>query len=233
MKVKPQRIHWLQHAEHEDSGCIEPWLRSRGHAVSHTRLYAGERPPAVSTFDWLIVMGGPMNIYQHDQHPWLVYEKQLINDACVSNKKIMGICLGSQLVADVLGGPVSLNKYQEIGWFNVNMDTNNNKSSLMDGIGSSYLAFHWHGDTYALPPGAKRLASSEACPQQAFSWGDRVLGLQFHLEVTAANAREWLRLDPPKPDRYVQTPDYILSDESRFAENNRLMCRLLENLEAI
>lgn len=228
-----QRVHWLQHADHEDSGCIEPWLRSRGHAVSYTRLFAGESPPVLDSFDWLIVMGGPMNIYEYEAHPWLKTEKSFINDAIVTKKKILGICLGSQLVSDVLGGKVTKNKYQEIGWFNVNMTPDRNKSPMTNGIEDRYLAFHWHGDTYALPPGAKCLASSEACSQQAFSWGDRVLGLQFHLEVTAANAREWLRVDPPRPDRYVQTPDFILADESRFTDNNRLMCRLLENMEKI
>ena len=231
--MKKQRIHWLQHADHEDSGCIEPWLTSRGHAVSHTRLYAGEPLPEGSSLDWLIVMGGPMNIYEYDRHPWLRDEKAFINDAIVTKKKVLGICLGSQLVSDVLGGKVTRNKYQEIGWFNVNMESDTDKSSIMSGVGGRYLAFHWHGDTYALPPGAKRLASSEACLQQAFSWGDRVLGLQFHLEVTADNAREWLRVDPPKPDRYVQTPAEILADPARFTENNRLMCRLLENFEKI
>lgn len=231
--MKKQRIHWLQHAAHEDSGCIEPWLRSRGHAVSHTRLYAGEPLPEVASFDWLIVMGGPMNIYEYDRHPWLRDEKVFINDAVVTKKKALGICLGSQLFSDVLGGKVTKNKYQEIGWFNVNMESDADKSSMMSGVDGRYLAFHWHGDTYALPPGARRLASSEACPQQAFSWGDRVLGLQFHLEVTADNAREWLRLDPPAADRYVQTPVEILADPARFTENNRLMCRLLENFEKI
>lgn len=146
---------------------------------------------------------------------------------------MLGICLGSQLIADVLGGKVTKNKYQEIGWFNVNMIEDADKYGIMSGVSGSFEAFHWHGDTYALPAGAICLASSEACAQQAFSWGDRVLGLQFHLEVTLANAREWLRVDPPLPDRYVQSPEQILADGARFTENNRWMCRVLKNMESI
>ena len=177
-------------------------------------------------------MGGPMNIYQHDHYSWLEAEKEFINDACVTNRKIIGICLGSQLLADVLGGPVAINKYNEIGWFNVKLTEEGRKSSW-DVFGEEFLAFHWHGDTYALPPGAKCLAKSEACGQQAFSRGERLLGLQFHLEATADNAREWLKLDAPAPERYVQSAEEILRDPSRFVENNRLMVKLLERMEAV
>src|ERR1051326_8249383 len=114
-----QRVHWIQHAEHERLGCIEPWLRPREVPLGHTRPYAGDAFPAAADYDCLIVMGGPMNIYEHDRHPWLVREKELINDAIVMNKKVLGICLGAQLLADVLGGVVRKNKYQEIGWFEV------------------------------------------------------------------------------------------------------------------
>ncbi|MEK6806255.1 MAG: type 1 glutamine amidotransferase [Pseudomonadota bacterium] len=230
--MKPQRAHWLQHAEHEDSGCIEPWLISRGHQVTHTRLFAGESLPDASSFDWLIIMGGPMNIYEHDRHPWLIPEKKLINDAIVTNKKILGICLGSQLLSDVLGGAVTKNKYQEIGWFKVEL-TEDGVNSPYSVAGHEFLAFHWHGDTYALPPQAKCLARSEACGQQAFSHGARRLGLQFHLEVTVDDAREWLKVDAPKPERYVQSVEEILRDPTRFSENNRLMRKLLEQMEAI
>ncbi len=230
--MKPQRVHWLQHAEHENTGCIEPWLRGRGHQVSCTRLHAADPLPLAQDFDWLLVMGGPMNIYEVDRYPWLAPEKKLINDACVTNKKILGICLGSQLLADVLGGKVSPNKYSEIGWFNVDL-TEDGRNSIARVLSDSFLAFHWHGDTYALPAGAKCLAKSAACGQQAFNHGDRRLGLQFHLEVTAENALEWLKIDAPKTDRYVQSATEILRDPGRFAENNRLMLRLLEQMEAL
>lgn len=226
------RVHWLQHAEHEGLGCIEPWLAARGYAVTRTRLYAGDALPAARDFDWLIVMGGPMNIYQHDQHPWLVPEKALIRDACVTNKKVLGICLGAQLAAHVLGGKVTRNHHAEIGWFDIMLNTVGHKSEFFADFPDRFTAFHWHGDTFAIPPGAQHLMSSEACRNQAFAWADRVVGIQYHLEVTEADARSWLEHETLASQRYVQTAEEILRDPGRFAFDNQLMVKLLERMDA-
>ena len=224
------RIHWLQHADFEDLGCIGPWLEAEGHVVSGTRLYAGETPPAVSAFDALIVMGGPMNIYEYDRHPWLRGEKALIRGAVDAGKRVLGICLGAQLLADVLGGPVTRNAESEIGWFPLQLSEAGRRSPFFAGLPPRFTGFHWHGDTYALPPGAECLARSEGCAQQAFSLGEHVLGLQFHLEVARANAEEWFRHERPQPARYVQTPEQILAQHQNFEENNRWMRAILERL---
>lgn len=225
------RVHWLQHAEHEGLGCIEPWLRARGHRVSGTSLHRGEALPDATDFDWLIVMGGPMNIYEHDRHPWLIREKFLIRDACVMKRKVLGICLGSQLLADVLGGSVSENREPEIGWFDVMLNDEARKSRYFSDFPDRFAAFHWHGDTFKYPPGATPLMSSAACPNQAFTWGEgRAVGLQFHLEVEFDDARRWLSVDAPEPRRYVQDAAQMLSDPARFAENTRLMHLLLERM---
>lgn len=223
------RVHWLQHADFEDLGCIGPWLQAQGHAVQGSALYAGAPLPAIEDFDVLIVMGGPMNIYEHAAHPWLVAEKVLIRAAIAAGRRVLGICLGAQLIADVLGGPVRRNAETEIGWFPVQLTAEGRAHPLLTGLPERFTAFHWHGDTYALPPGAQRLAASEACAQQAFAWdGGRVLGLQFHLEVTQANAREWFRHESVTPAAYVQAPEQILADEPAFAANNRCMLAILE-----
>lgn len=225
------RVHWLQHAEHEGLGCIEPWMRARGYALSATHLYRGETLPDVADLDWLIVLGGPMNIYEHDRLPWLIPEKMFIRDACVTNKKVLGICLGSQLLADVLGGSVQRNHETEIGWFKVVLNDEASQSTLFGDFPTSFEAFHWHGDTFTYPKGATPLMSSEACPRQAFSWGGgRVVALQFHLEVELADARRWLQEDPPPPGRYVQTAAEMLREPARFAENTRLMQHLLQRM---
>ena len=225
------RVHWLQHAEHEGLGCIEPWLHAHGHQVTGTRLQRGETLPAAREFDWLIVMGGPMNIYEHDAYPWLVGEKSLIRDACVMKKKVLGICLGSQLLADVLGGEVLKNDEPEIGWFEVSLNDNGLKSGLLAGFPDRFQAFHWHEDTFGYPPGATALMGSNACMKQAFSWGEeRVLGLQFHLEVELADARRWLATGAPAPRRFVQSAGEMLRDPARFAGNTRLMNLLLERM---
>lgn len=227
------RVHWLQHAEHEGLGCIEPWLHARGHAVTHTRLYAGDLLPRADAFDWLVVMGGPMNVHEHDRHPWLVPEKALIRDACVNNKRVLGICLGAQLAADVLGGPVTRNPCEEIGWFDVMLNAHGRKSAFFQVFPERFAAFHWHGDTFAIPPGAENLMSSEACRNQAFAWAGRVVGIQYHLEVTEADARRWLQTEALRPQRHVQDGAEILREPARFALNNALMVKLLERIETL
>ncbi|HWU67849.1 MAG TPA: type 1 glutamine amidotransferase [Stenotrophobium sp.] len=226
------RVHWLQHVAFEDLGCIAPWLAARNATVTQTRLYAGETLPKAGDFDWLIVMGGPMNIYEESAHPWLVAEKALIREACAAGRRLLGICLGAQLIADALGAPVTRNAHREIGWFPVQMNAAAASSKLFAGFPERYDALHWHGDTFAIPPGATLLAGSEACAHQAYEYAGRVAAIQFHLEVTAADARVWLAQETPAPGRYVQTAGEILVDIGRFAENNRLMRRLLENLAA-
>jgi len=221
------RVHWLQHADFEDLGCIAPRLAANGHKVSGTRLYAGETPPDSAAFDALIVMGGPMNIYEYDRYPWLRDEKRLIRAAVDAGKRVLGVCLGAQLLADVLGGPVTRNADSEIGWFPLSLTAAGRESALFADLPRDFTGFHWHGDTYALPPGAECLATSEACAQQAFALGQRVLGLQFHLEVTRANAEEWFRHERPQPARYVQTPEHILAQQNSFEKNNRWMRAVL------
>lgn len=222
------RVHWLQHAEHEELGCIAPWLQSRGHKVTRTPLHEGESPPAAGDFDWLIVMGGPMNIYEHDRYPWLISEKTLIRDACVKNKKVLGICLGAQLLADVLGARTQQNRHQEIGWFDVTLTAEAAQSRFLAGFPPSFPAFHWHGDTFGIPQGSANLLKSDACVNQAFEAGPDRLGLQFHLEVTHADAQRWLEADAPDPGPHVQSRETMLRDPALFAAQNSLMARVLE-----
>ena len=222
------RVHWLQHADFEDLGCIAPWLAARGCEVSQTRLYAGETPPRAENFDWLIVMGGPMNIYEYERHPWLNAEKALIGQTVEQGKKLLGICLGAQLIADVLGGPVTRNAHSEVGWFPLQRAPAAHGSKFFGDFPQRFHAFHWHGDTFALPPGTQGLMRSEACANQAFEKDGRIAAIQFHLEVTAADARVWFDHERPAPARYVQEAGAILANLDRFAENNRLMFRLLE-----
>lgn len=231
-KPAPARVHWLQHAEHEGLGCIGPWLARRGYRVTRTRLQRGEPLPAPAAVDWLIVMGGPMNIYEHERYPWLAAEKAFINDVLVINKKTLGVCLGGQLLADVMGARVTANEHQEIGWLDVSLTEKGEKSPLFDGFPKVFSAFHWHGDTFGMPVGVANLMKSDACVNQAFAT-DRCVGLQFHLEVRLADARRWLALQPPAPARYVQSAAEMLRDPARFALNNRLMARLLEHMASL
>lgn len=222
------RIHWLQHADHEDPGTLLPWLQSRGLQARGSCLHAGEALPALEDFDTLIVMGGPMNIYEHDRHPWLVAEKQLIRRALDGGKRLLGICLGAQLIADQLGGPVSRNREPEMGWWPVRLTDTGLRSPLLADCPAEFTVFHWHGDTFALPPGAEWLAHSQACAQQAFSFDSgRILGLQFHPEVRADMLREWFSMDPPAPGPWVQPADRICVRQEAFEASGQLLDPLL------
>ncbi len=170
------KLHWLQHVPFEGLGIIEEWAEANGFGITRTRLFAGEQLPEIGTFDWLVVMGGPMGIYDHVDHPWLVAEKQLIKNAIEAEKTVLGICLGAQLIADVLGAKVYAGPQKEIGWFPI--------QGLNSFLPKTLTAFHWHGDTFEIPEGASRLASSEACKNQGFIYNDRIVALQFHLETT-------------------------------------------------
>lgn len=176
------RAHYLQHVPFEGLGSIERWLEETGCETTHTRFYASETLPEITHIDLLIVMGGPMSIYDEVQFPWLVEEKRFIRQAIESGKAVLGICLGAQLIAAAMGARIYRNREKEIGWFPV-------RSVASGGSGcfpfpSEVEAFHWHGETFDLPAGAAHLARSEACENQAFQLGETVIGLQFHLETT-------------------------------------------------
>ncbi len=185
------KVRCFQHVPFEGLGLIESWLRARGHEISFTRWWAGDVAPDVDDYDWLIVMGGPMNVYQHRDYPWLVAEKAALCSAFSAGKRVLGVCLGAQLIADALGAKVMQNAEREIGWWPVRA------VPPAEGAAGARYAFpafthvlHWHGDTFSLPAGATPLATSAACANQAFAWGERVLGLQFHLEMDAGAVRE-------------------------------------------
>jgi GMP synthase-like glutamine amidotransferase len=224
------KIHWFQHAPFEGLGAIEGWLLARGHSLSCTRFHAGEAPPAnAKGFDWLIVMGGAMNVYQYRDYPWLLPEKCLISKALAADKRVLGICLGAQLIADSLDAKVYQNGEREIGWFPVR--------SVPDGAASPFRfptetkVFHWHGDTFSLPPGSTWLAKSAGCAHQAFAAGSRVLGLQFHLEMTHAEVSSISKADEDKltPGRFVQTKTKMIA----HAKDNRAAAALLHRFLGI
>jgi len=227
------KIHHLQHVPFEGLGTIQPYCQSRGHPLSSTHFYLGHDMPTVAEFDWLIVMGGPMGVHDDMQFPWLKDEKAFIRQAIDSGKIVLGICLGAQLIADVLGAEVFKNEYREIGWFPVERKLDAADSSLAGVLPDRFEVFHWHGDTFEIPQGAKLLASSAACRNQGFVIDSRIVGLQFHLESTFASAEALIQNCGTELDgsRFVQSEPEILSDEPRFLKINRLMDGLLAELE--
>ena len=229
------RIHYLQHVAFENPGAIGPWARRRRHRLSVTRLHRNESLPQMDAFDWLIVLGGPMNVYEEDEYPWLTDEKRFIERALRQGKGVFGICLGAQLIASVLGAPVRRNPEKEIGWFPVEQVDDGLKTALFEYLPGTFLAFHWHGDTFDLPAGAVHAFRSEGCEQQAFVYADRVVALQFHLETTRGGVEKLIRhcaADMTK-GKFVQKPDEMLASRERFDDLHHLLEILLGRMEKI
>lgn len=230
------RLHYLQHIPLEHPGSILPWAKERGYSVTCTRFYDGEALPEQQDFDWLLIMGGPMNIYEESEFPWLEAEKAFIRQAIASGKAVLGICLGSQLIADVIGGAVTRNDFPEIGWFPIKWNDEALKNLLFSGFPREAVVFHWHYDTFSvLPPEAKVLASSAGCPHQAFLYGDRVIGFQFHMENTLELLEGYVRESGQEMQQaaYVQTPQEVLSHPEHLTRNKAWMAAFLTRLEEL
>lgn len=225
-------IHSIHHVAFEGLGSIEAWARQNGHTLTATRPYLSESFPPVEEVGLLIVMGGPMNIYEEDKYPWLAEEKRFLGQAIGEGRPIIGICLGAQLLADVLGARVFANSHKEIGWFPVQMTKAAETSRAFAAFPQSFTAFHWHGDTFDIPAGAKHIARSAACENQAFIYNERIVGLQFHLETTPASAQQLIANcgDEIVPGRYIEDSKQMLADSGRFAAINDLMQALLARI---
>lgn len=226
------RIHSLEHEPFEGLGNIEVWAKNKCHSITRTHLFSNEELPDISEFDWLVIMGGSMNIYEEDKFPWLKEEKNFLDKAIAANKILLGVCLGSQMIADVLGGKVSKNQYTEIGWFPVSLTREASDSSIFSSLPGAFTAFHWHGDTFKIPSGAKRMAQSEGCANQAFEYG-RAIGLQFHLEYSKKSIDLMLQNcgDELVDGKYIQKPDEILSKIGNVHEIYKTLNLILDNME--
>jgi len=225
------RAHYLQHEPQEGLGSIESWLRGRGWDIRGTMLHEGESLPEVADFDLLVIMGGGMSVNDEARLPWLRAEKDLIRRAIEAEKKILGVCLGAQLIANALGARVYPNAEKEIGWHEIRAVDSSDPQAFR--FPASCEAFHWHAETFDLPPGAALLAESAACRNQAFQIGRNIIGLQFHLETTPDTARQFVtsgRSDLT-PGQFVQSDEEILSARAeKYARLNGLMGDVLAHL---
>ncbi len=209
------------HVPFEGIGYINKWAEKNNCSLSFTRFFEDEKLPELNDFDWLIVMGGGMNIFDEGLL-WLNKEKQFIKETIDAGKTVIGICLGAQLIAHVLGAEVYPNKSKEIGWWPIQLTKAGKEHLLLQEFPDEFVTFHWHGDTFDIPKGAVRLISSDVCANQAFLFNDKVLGLQFHFETTVhslkeitSNCRDELINAP-----YIQSEKEMLSDAGRYIEDN-------------
>jgi len=225
------RAHYFQHVPFEGLGSIESWLEAAGYEIACTRFYDSAVLPDSEKVDLLIVMGGPMSVNDEVEFPWLATEKKFIRDMIESGKPVLGICLGAQLIASAMGARIYKNRVKEIGWFPIQGVEVHDASVFK--FSKSEDVFHWHGETFDLPPGATRIARSEACENQAFQIGSSVIGLQFHLETMQTSARNMVLHcgDELIPAKYVQSGAEILSAKpEKYHSINLMMGNVLSFL---
>ncbi len=244
------RIHHLQHVPFESIGMIEDWMHEHNVLHAATHLYNHEVLPDINDFDWLIIMGGPMSVNDEDDIKWLKTEKEFIKQAIAADKTVIGICLGAQLIANVLGAKVYKNRHKEIGFFPLEPPVIANEvkqsvepyviSSAARNLATNFTelfdnktVFHWHGETFDLPENTTLLASSEACINQAFLYKENVLGLQFHLEMDEAAIEKIIENCRAElvESKFIQSEETIRKEmKKHIPENRKLLFELLDTL---
>ena len=193
------KILVTMHHPDEGPGTLGRFLDDQGARQVVVRLYDGQQLPAdPADFAAVISMGGPMNVYEEAEHPWLADEDRLLKQAAAAGIPTLGICLGSQLIAKALGAAVTRADGEEVGWYSFDLTPEGAADPLLDGVGPTLEVFHWHGDTFALPAGGRLLVAGDRVPHQAFAAGFSY-GLQFHVEVDAGIISAWFKGDPRLP----------------------------------
>ena len=223
------KIHILQHVHFEGPGYIADWAEKHGHTLSFTKFFEAFTIPLPTDIDLLIVLGGPMSVNDTKKFPWLCDEKDYIYHLAKKGCKILGICLGAQLIASAYGLDVYPNKVKEIGWFPIQKNTRL-KLDFLENLPIEIPAFHWHGETFEIPGRANRLFSSEACTNQGFVINNRVFALQFHWEVTKESVQQLIKFsgDELKEEKWVQPAKRLAGTDEEFSAINRRMEELLD-----
>jgi GMP synthase-like glutamine amidotransferase len=228
-----KRVHYVQHVPFETPAYICELAQACGDTVTGSLLFEKVEFPSLSEFDSLVIMGGPMGVYQEKEYGWLAEEKSFIEKAIAGGKSVLGICLGAQLIADVLGGRIFPGGEREIGWFPVNLTPEAGMMDLFKDVSPEFIAFHWHGDTFELPPRSRWIASSAAYKNQGFIYDNRVLALQFHLETTKESVEALVRncKDEMTEGKWIQGEKEILEGVNRcIGAANGLMKNIYEKL---
>lgn len=182
----------IKHIDIEGPGTLGDFLQARGEQLRLVELGAGDLlPEDPKDFKAVIVLGGPMNVYEEDRYPFLKQENQFIQKVLKANVPYLGICLGSQLLAKAAGAVVVQSPVEEIGWYKIQLTPQGRQDPLFEGFACQDPVYQWHGDMFHIPPTGQLLATATGCPHQAFKAGANAYGLQFHIEVTDKSIREW------------------------------------------
>ena len=211
----------LQHIECEDLGTIANAMSQRGIGYKYVRLFDGEPVPYdPGNYSGMIILGGPMNVYEEDKFPYLKDEDILIKKAVKNDMPVLGICLGGQLIAKATGAKVKKGTKKEIGWYDLKLTKDSRQDKVFNPLPGTIKVFQWHGDTFDIPDGAVHLAGSELFSNQAYRVGSSIYGLQFHLEVTQEMINRWIS----EYEEELSTLDYInagriISDTPVYIDN--------------
>jgi GMP synthase (glutamine-hydrolysing) len=182
----------IKHVDIEGPGLIENCLKQENILYQILNLNSNIHLPKLDDFTHIIILGGPMNVYEEDRYPFLRKEDLFIKEAIQRGKFILGICLGAQLIAKALGAKVSKAPVKEIGWYDVSLTRIGSRDPLFSNLPKRFPVFQWHEDTFEIPKAGKLVATSSLVPHQAFRYGDNAYGLQFHLELTEDMIQEWM-----------------------------------------
>lgn len=222
----------IQHVPHESPGWIINWLEGNDKSFRLVDIYRGDPLPPAREIEGLVIMGGSMNVYEEALYPWLAEEKRYIRNFIHEGKKVLGICLGAQLVAASLGARVKRNAALEIGWFPIEIHEDELPAKMQGVFPLHLLTFHWHGDTFEVPEGGAPFASSEACPNQGFAFGEHVLAIQFHPEMTESGIEDLIAHDAEdllSESVFVQTAEEMRKGITNIEHNKEVLFKLLNS----
>jgi GMP synthase (glutamine-hydrolysing) len=208
------------------------WITEAGHRLRYIRFYNGDDLPEADSVDMLIIMGGPMDVFDYHVHPWLGDEIEWVKEFILSGKPVLGICLGAQIIAAALGEEVYPGPHKEIGWHNLEFFPALGDFKICKDLPDTRKVFHWHGDTFYIPVGAVRIAASQAFPNQGFIYDKKVIALQFHLEMTPESVKELVEncRDELVEGPYIQNEQKILSEQNYFKTNQEVLYQFLDYL---
>lgn len=192
--MQKKQVLVLQHIECEGLGSLEDFFKEKGIHFDYRQLSDGDSVPKnLENYCAWILLGGPMNVYEEEKYPFLRQEGELLKEAFKKDFPTLGVCLGAQLIAKNLQASVTQGKRKEIGWYGIDLTRQGEKDPLFHGVPNQFPVFQWHGDTFEIPDGGAHLASSGLFPHQAFRFGQKVYGLQFHVEVTQNMIQDWVQ----------------------------------------
>ncbi len=218
----------IKHIDIEGPGTIGDFLDCNDIPYRVINIFNGEPlPDSLSEISAVIVLGGPMNVYEEDKYPFLKQEDEFLKEVIEAGLPTLGFCLGAQLIAKAKGAIVKKAPQKEIGWFKISLDRNGSSDPLFQEFPGEVDVFQWHGDTFDIPDGAVKLAESELCSNQAYRIGDNIYGLQFHVEVTDEMIYQWIDAYRDEVDslKGIVDPDQIISDTKAKSEDYKAQAR--------